>query len=185
MGFVNLKTILVASTLVLSSACAPAVENAGASDTDALIEEALSAAPAAIASIATVKNWNGDTLKAGSDEWVCYPSMPDREGVCPMCLDKPWQAWLAAFANGETPPSGKLGVSYMLRGDCAVSNLDPSAMTETEDNEWVHEGPHIMLLAADPAELDQHSHDYQSGAPYVMWRNTPYAHIMVPLGESD
>ena len=58
-------------------------------------------------------------------------------------------------------------------------------MTQTGENEWVHEGPHIMLLAPDPADLNQYSHDHHSGAPYVMWRDTPYAHIMVPLGENN
>ncbi len=171
--------------ILLAGACSSQSESAEANGNEALVNEALSAAPPAIAAIASVKNWNGETLKEGSDEWVCYPSMPDREGVCPMCLDKPWQAWLAAFAEGETPPSGVLGVSYMLRGDCAVSNLDPMAMEKTEDNEWVHEGPHIMLLAADPETLNEYPHDHESGAPYVMWRDTPYAHIMVPLGSSE
>lgn len=180
------RVILISAfTFMLAGACSSGSDSAEPDGNEALVKEALSAAPPAIASIATVKNWNGETLKEGSAEWVCYPSMPDREGVCPMCLDKPWQAWLAAFAAGETPPAGQLGVSYMLQGDCAVSNLDPMAMERTDDNEWVHEGPHIMLLAADPETLSEYPHDHESGAPYVMWRDTPYAHIMVPLEQPE
>jgi len=164
---------------VLSCAKSPATESADPKA--ALIAEALSAAPDAIAATATVMNWDGAVLREGSADWVCYPSMPDREGVCPMCLDPAWQKWLAAFAQGEAPEGGALGVSYMLRGDCAVSNIDPMAMHRTDDNEWVQEGPHVMLLAPDASALAGMPHDPDNGGPYVMWRDTPYAHIMVPL----
>lgn len=182
-GGALLTSVLFAASCARNDATAAGPATAG--DTAALIAEALSAAPPAIASIATVMNWDGSVLKAGSEEWVCYPSMPDREGVCPMCLDKPWQAWLGAFASGQEPPSGTLGVSYMLRGDCAVSNIDPMAMKKTADNDWVHEGPHIMLLSPDRASLTGMTRDHHSGGPYVMWGDTPYAHIMVPLPASE
>lgn len=168
-------------TGVAACATAQAEQRADPADKNALVAEALSAAPAAIAGTATVKNWDGETLKAGSDDWVCYPSMPNLSGVCPMCLDKPWQAWLAAFANGETPDGGTVGISYMLAGDCANSNTDPAATAETADNEWGQEGPHLMILPGDAAALEGISHDRHGSEPYVMWRDTPYAHIMAPL----
>ena len=152
-----------------------------ADDPDKLVREALSAAPESIAAIATVKNWDGTVLKAGSPDWVCYPSMPDREGLCPMCLDKPWQEWMDAMLAGTEPKVSGVGVSYMLQGDCAVSNIDPMAMHETPDNEWVREGPHLMIVTPDRESLKGKNTNPYSGTPYVMWRDTPFAHIMVPL----
>jgi hypothetical protein len=58
----------------------------------------------------------------------------------------------------------------MLQGDNGASNTDPYANKPTPDNQWVVGGPHIMLLPTDP----------QTGGPWVMWKNTKYAHIMVP-----
>lgn len=150
-----------------------------------LVAEALAAAPDSIASIATVKNWDGTVLKEGSPEWVCYPSMPDRAGFCPMCLDRPWQQWLDALLAGEAPQVDGLGVSYMLKGDCAVSNTDPAAMEKTDDNQWVQEGPHLMILTPDTATLKGTTTDPYKGEPYVMWADTPYAHIMAPVPGSE
>jgi hypothetical protein len=48
---------------------------------------------------------------------------------------------------------------------------------------WIAEGPHIMVLLPDPAQLDALPTDPNPGGPYVMWKGTPYAHIMVPVGE--
>ncbi len=38
-----------------------------------------------------------------------------------------------------------------------------------------------MILVPDPALLDGISTDPWNGGPYVMWKGTPYAHIMVPV----
>ena len=146
-----------------------------------LVKDALSAAPESISSIATVKNWDGTVLKEGSDEWVCYPSMPDRQGFCPMCLDKPWQKWLDALLAGKEPDVGGLGVSYMIQGDCAVSNIDPGAMEKTDHNDWVQEGPHLMIVTPDIDALKGTTTNPYGGEPYVMWGDTPYAHIMAPI----
>ena len=175
----------VSALTLISIAATPAYagKRAAADDDKALLKEALTAAPEAISKIATVKNWDGRTLREGSDEWVCYPSMPNFEGVCPMCVDKPWQNWLDAMSKGEAPAGGEFGISYMLAGDCAVSNIDPTATEATADNEWGQEGPHLMMLLPDATSLKGMSHDRNSGAPYVMWRGTPFAHVMVPTPE--
>jgi hypothetical protein len=70
----------------------------------------------------------------------------------------------------------------MLAGDAGASNIDPFAKAETPDNQWVVEGPHVMIIVPDPALLDSVSTDPHAGVPYVMWKNTPYAHIMMPTG---
>jgi len=46
------------------------------------------------------------------------------------------------------------------------------------------EGGHLMILA--PAELlEAFPSDPNNGGPYVMWKGTPYAHLMVPIGSRD
>lgn len=71
----------------------------------------------------------------------------------------------------------------MLAGDEGSSNIDPCAESPTEDNEWVVEGPHVMILAPDPALLEGIPTDPRNGGPYVMWKDTPYAHVMVPVAD--
>jgi len=98
-----------------------------------------------------------------------------------MCLDKEWQAWGEAWMTKKEPPQPKaVGVAYMLRGDSGASNTDPYATKPTPDNAWVVSGPHIMLLPTDRRQLDAFPTDPHTGSPWVMWKDTPYAHIMVP-----
>jgi hypothetical protein len=40
-----------------------------------------------------------------------------------------------------------------------------------------------MIIAPNSTELEGFSTDPTSNIPYVMWKGTPYAHIMVPVGE--
>ena len=47
---------------------------AGAQDKQAVIREALSAAPPEVAKTATVKNWDGTVLKPGTGAYTCYPT---------------------------------------------------------------------------------------------------------------
>ena len=72
----------------------------------------------------------------------------------------------------------------MLSGDEGASNIDPYADSPTNDNQWIVEGAHLMILAP-AALLDTLPTDPQNGGPYVMWKDTPYAHIMVPIGSRD
>ena len=71
----------------------------------------------------------------------------------------------------------------MLAGDEGASNIDPFASGPTQDNEWVVEGPHMMLIAPDLSMLAGMTRDFSLGGPYVMWDGTPYAHVMVPVAD--
>ena len=89
--------------------------------------------------------------------------------------------WAQAYMHKKPYAGGKHGISYMLAGDEGSSNIDPYAEGPTEDNQWVKEGPHIMILVADRAALEGMSTDPGNGGPYVMWAGTDYVHIMVPV----
>jgi hypothetical protein len=41
------------------------------------------------------------------------------------------------------------------------------------------------MILAPAAMLDAFPTDPDSGGPYVMWKGTPYAHLMVPIGSRD
>jgi hypothetical protein len=161
-----------------------------AGDDQAKIANAESAAPPVVARAATIMDWphmeGGEMrqLRAGTNGWTCFPSTPESTGAAgedPMCLDEPWLAWADAWMNRTTPQIGRLGIGYMLQGDRGASNIDPYATGRTADNQWVQTGPHVMIITPDPSDLDGLPTDPNGGGPYVMWKGTPYAHIMVPV----
>lgn len=151
------------------------------------IQDAQSAAPPAIANAAAVMDLptteGGDfiQLKAGTNGWWCIPDDPRTPSDDPMCLDAAWQEFGRALMSRTTPKLRTVGISYMLRGGTDASNSDPFATQPDSGKEWVVSGPHIMIAVPDPPALDGLPTDYTSGGPYVMWKGTPYAHIMVPV----
>jgi len=186
------KHVVVLFVPAVLSAQHPMPAGAAHKKTDAhKIADAMSAAPAEIARHATIMDWP-DTpdgkprqLRAGTNGWVCYPSSPGEfKGASisdPMCLDQTWQAWAGAWMSKTAPKVSGTGLAYMLRGDKGASNTDPFATGPTAANHWVVSPPHVMVLYADLKMLDSFSTDPNNGGPWVMWKGTPYAHLMVPV----
>jgi hypothetical protein len=179
--------VLVAVTAVAQMKDAPKpshegmTQPGGAKSDAAVIAKATSAAPPDIGRNAAVMGMGADgkmkELRAGTNGWMCMLNLAGDS----MCLDKEWQAWGEAWAGKKEPPKPKtVGVSYMLKGDKGASNTDPYATKATADNQWVVSGPHIMILPTDVNQLDAYPTDWTKGGPWVMWKGTPYAHIMVP-----
>jgi len=163
------------SFLILLMATGPAIS-------DNVIESAMSAAPESISANATIMDWNFSVIKEGSNGWTCLPDRPDTPGNDPWCVDDPWVNFLRAYVKKEKPSYTEIGFAYMLMGDTPVSNADPYATEATGPDDWVTDlGPHLMILNPDLDLLKGISTDHLSGGPWVMWPDTPYAHIMVPL----
>jgi len=171
-------TRLLALVAALHSLAAGLLAGQG---TDSLIQNALRAAPPALAQGATVVDLKHNVLRRGSNAWTCMPDDPAVPGDAPMCLDAPWFELIAALTSQRVPKIERVGVGYMLQGDFPVSNVDPYAPGPTPDNQWVADGPpHVMLVFPDAKTLDGLSTDPTNGGPWVMWRGTPYAHLMIP-----
>jgi len=152
------------------------------------IGNAMTAAPDSISAKATVLDWpakEGEkptVLRTGSNGWTCLPDMPDTKGNDPMCLDQSWMKWVDAYMAHKAPQILTVGVGYMIApGGGWGSNTDPYAGTETKDNQWSLHPPHVMILSPDLKSLENISTDPHNGGPYVMFKGTPYAHIMAPI----
>jgi len=176
------KVHIGVASLAVTLLIAPFVGSAQ-DESDALTD-ALSAAWPGMAENATVVDWEGNVLQEGSNGYTCLPTPPMVTGTAPMCMDNEWIKWADALQNEKEYASESLGVSYMLAGDAGASNIDPYAEGPTDDNEWIREGAHLMILAP-AALLEAFPTDPQNGGPYVMWKGTPYAHLMVPIGSRD
>lgn len=168
--------------LVALAACAAPAMLGAQMTAQQKMQNAMSAAPPAISRDATINDWDGTVLRQGSNGWVCMPDMAETQGNDPMCLDAPWLVWVDAFGHGTAPHIERIGFGYMLSDEAHASNVDPHATGPTPDNEWLDEGPHIMMVvpnAAMLAGLPTHP-DQAGGGPWVMWRGTPYVHVMIP-----
>ena len=169
-----MKTLYVLAAMLLVS-----MNSFGAESTADKITRAQSAAHPAISKQATVLDMDGTVLKKGTNGWTCMPGVIPGDKH-PMCNDAMWGKVMKAIATKSDVKIDRIGISYMLQGDMMVSNSSPYATDKKNGDVWVQEGPHLMIIV--PQEmLKGLSDDPFNGGPYVMWKDTPYAHIMVPV----
>ena len=122
------------------------------------------------------------TLREGTNGYWCMPDDATTPSADPMCGDANSMEWATAWINKTEPPKGKVGLIFMLAGGSDASNTDPYATVETNGNNWVTTGPHVMIMnATDLMAGYPTSADPDTTMPYVMWADTPYAHLMVPI----
>lgn len=149
---------------------------------EAKIESAVSAAPASVSAEATVRDWDFNVIREGTNGWTCLPDNADTPGTDPWCVNAPWLNFLEAYVAKEKPTYEQVGIAYMLQGDTPVSNTDPYATEKTNDADWVEDlGAHLMIIVPDISSFSSLSTDPNNGGPWIMWPDTPYAHIMVPI----
>ena len=146
------------------------------------IAQARSAAPEIISAQATVLDSDGTLLAQGSNGWTCLPDTFAGDNA-PMCNDAVWMEMFEAFAKKADFTAKQIGISYMLQGEppgSGVSNSDPYHPDRANAHDYVETGPHLMIIV--PKELlEGITRDPGVGGPYVMWGDTPYAHVMVPI----
>jgi len=149
---------------------------------DAKIKRAMSAALPGISKDATIVDVDGTELRAGTNGWTCMPGLAPGD-KSPACNDEVWMKLFQAMGAKKDFQTDRIGVSYMLAGESRPgSNTDPFDTKQDPGEVWVQEGPHLMIIAPDPKMLEGIPDDPDSGGPYVMWRGTPYVHVMVPVG---
>ena len=155
------------------------------------ITSALSAAPDIVSSGATVLDWpaaDGEDpgmLREGDNGWTCFPDRFFTPGLDPMCFDSPAMEWVGYWMAGEAPQMSAMGLSYMLMGSYDNSNTDPFAGPPENPADGIVTGPHIMVFPVDPTSLAGLSTDHMTNEPYVMFQDTPFAHLMMPTANFD
>jgi hypothetical protein len=150
-------------------------------DLDKKIAQARAAAPTAIGADATIVI-NGEVVVEGSNGWTCLPDTMPGDGAA-VCIDAVWGEMMAALGAKAPYAASGIGISYMLLGEppgSGVSNSDPYHEDPVNADDYVETGPHLMLIV--PKELLEGMNDDPStGGPYVMWKDTDYAHVMIPV----
>lgn len=170
----------------LTASLALAASSAFAETAEDKIARAMSAAPSDVSAEATIMDVDGTILREGTNKWVCLPGVgliPGDEH--PMCNDAVWMKWMAAVGTETIFSTDVIGVSYMLQGDAMVNNDNPMATDINDGGVWVQDGPHIMMLFPNMDMLADLPRDPFAGGPYVMWGETPLAHVMMPLEAKD
>ena len=149
------------------------------------------AAPDFIGDFATVIGSDGKVLKEGTNGWTCLAFTANMMGdsmdprmATPACMDSNAMAWANAYMNQEVPKLKNDGWAWMIHGDTGADNFrafseGDKAGTNPED--WIESGAHLMLMPKDPSTLDNTTTDFTTGSPYVMFKGTPYVHMMIPV----
>jgi len=170
-----------------SNEAGASMANAVAANNSNPTASAQSAAPASIASQASIVTVDASgamqTIRKGTNGWTCMPDSPATPGPDPMCFDANAGKWVEAWLGHKPPPPNVVGLMYMLEGGTDASNTDPYATKPTAENNWVKTPPHIMVVGSkDILQGHPAGAKPDTSVPYVMWSGTPYAHLMIPVG---
>jgi hypothetical protein len=139
------------------------------------------AAPAPVYEHATIMRVGDDhtmkVVRPGDNGWSCMVA-----NSVPMCADKNAMDWVHAWQSHGAAPE-RSGFIYMLNGDNGASNTDPWATGPESGNHWVKTGSHVMIVGPAAKSLDGYSREANADPtkPYVMWPDTPYEHLMLPV----
>jgi len=156
------------------------------------------AAPSFIAANCSVVDVDGTVLREGTNGWTAMAANPrgmadpengwkDPHEAMPMVGDGPAMQWAMAYMGGKTPEMDTDGWAWMLHGDMGEDNrkhlvIDEEGVAKAKaDGEWIESGAHLMLFPKDPASLEGQTTNFNTGAPYVMFKGTGYDHLMIPV----
>lgn len=155
------------------------------------MQEAMNAAPADVvnsAAVIRIRN-NGElvTVQQGTNGWTCIVHDVGRGEFIdllrggPICLDKRAVEWRQAWLSRTEPKLNEVGLAYLLDGGDCPSPKDPFATKPPTGAQWLHMGtPHIMIVGV-AFDHGVYSTEPSNGKPWIMWAETPYAHLMVPV----
>ena len=153
-----------------------------------MIEIAATAAPASVTEGATYYYLDPTgvlmQIQAGTNGWWCIsPSLAWRGPKVPMCGDRVAFDWLRAWIDGAEPTPGAQGIIYALAGGHDASAVNPLKAAPDGDLPWLVTGPMMMIVNLPEAEsaLYPAMEHPDTSAPYVMWPDTPFAHLRLPV----
>jgi hypothetical protein len=174
------RFIFSAVVAALAVCAIPCASQAQDNSDAAYIAKVGAGAPASVVKSATIVEMQGNSMRVvqnGTNGFTCMLL----DAATPMCGDKNAVAWMHAYLMHSAPPDA-IGFVYMLAGDDGASNTDPFARGQTPDNHWVKTGPHVMIVGGDVKSMGYPmAADPDPTKPFVMWANTPYAHLMIPV----
>jgi hypothetical protein len=145
------------------------------------IARAMRAGPSTITEHATVAEMDRqgrmtDTLRKGTNGWVCMPGSEDVVGDPPMCVDPPGMQWFKDLLEGKPQPTNQApGLCYMLCGATQHSNTTPHDRTSPA----IPIGPHWMILWPFDASHCGLPTTVRDAGAWIMFAGTPYAYLHI------
>ena len=175
----NINNIIIA---LLALILAP-ITMASEMSVEDKIKSAMSAAPARISTNATILDSDGTLLRKGDNNWTCMPGGLPGSKKYPMCHDPVFMKWSNTVWSDKPFSTDIVGYSYMLAGGYAADINNPRAKKSDKGNNWHQEGPHMMLIMPTRDLLEGQSADPKDDSIFVLWKNTPFEIVIIPLGD--
>jgi hypothetical protein len=144
---------------------------------------ALSAAPARISKDASVMIYGADgkltEVKKGTNGFTCIPTIMNLPVPDPICMDAARNQWMTDIMNNAPKPSNTVpGIAYMARGGSHLEKNGKVVMSG-DGAKVVKEPPHWMVMWPFDASASKLPTSPNPSGVYVMFEDSPYAHIMV------